>query len=184
MATNLTGAEVQSLAHWYLISAVVTLASTDTTFIIYGDTITGDRRNDTNRIYLWPDYLFARGQLPSSTHNIAIVYQAADGNRMLYDSLDSSNLSRVDRDVLAQSGVTFALMFKVVNDIGAASPHQMSRRGVYHDLIAAYRQFITRVDATDVPRFCATFTPINNLNTSLQLYSDSTLECPRQAPKE
>jgi hypothetical protein len=52
---------------------------------------------------------------------IAILNQAAGGNRVLHDGLGPNVVSRIDRDVIAQSGIKYAMIFEGVNDIGVAA---------------------------------------------------------------
>ena len=173
--TNTTGSEIQSLAHWYFISAVEIWAPTPaSTFVIIGDSITDGRGSDTNLNDRWPDLLFTRLQSSQSalTNAISIANQAAGGNRILADGLGPSVLSRLDRDVLAQSGVRYAMIFEGVNDIGTAAAEPSAQDEVYASLIAAYRQIIARIHAQAIPVFGATITPFGSYNSTLQPYSD------------
>lgn len=121
-------------------------------------------------------------QKHSSTSNIAILNQAAGGNRILQDGLGPSVLSRLDRDVLAQSGVEFAMIFEGVNDIGVADADATSQAEIESRLIAAYKQIATRVHALGIPFFGATITPFGSSPTSdyLQPYSGAVREGTRQ----
>lgn len=121
-------------------------------------------------------------QKHSSTSSIAILNQAAGGNRILQDGLGPSVLSRLDRDVLAQSGVEFAMIFEGVNDIGVADADATSQADIERRLIAAYKQIATRVHALGIPFFGATITPFGSSPTSdyLQPYSGAVRERTRQ----
>lgn len=179
---NLTGEDTQKLAHWYLISAVeVLLPPPASTFVIVGDSITDGRGSDTDLNNRWPDLLFTRLQLQPQTRNIAIANQAAGGNRVLADGLGPSVLSRIDRDVLAQPGLKYAMIFEGVNDIGVANATITDQKAIYHDLVAAYRQVIARIHAKGIPCFGATITPFGNPNTTVQPYSDPVREQTRLA---
>lgn len=172
-AANITGSDVQALAHWYFISAVETWSeSTASTFVLNGDSITDGRGSDTDLNDRWPDLLFTQMQMDSATNQIVIANQAAGGNRILADGNGPNVLSRIDRDVLAQSGVKYALIFEGVNDIGVANATEAAQTAIYNQLIAAYRQVITRVHAQGIPIFAATITPFGSLNSTLQPYSD------------
>lgn len=170
---NITGDDVQSLAHWYFVSAVEAWAPTSaSTLVIVGDSITDGRGSDTNLNDRWPDLLFTQLQSSSATSGISIANQAAGGNRILQDGLGPSALSRIDRDVLAQSGVQYAMIFEGVNDIGTAGANAAAQDEVYANLIAAYRQMILRLHAQGIPVLGATITPFGSLNSTLQPYSD------------
>lgn len=107
----------------------------------------------------WPDLLFNRLQSNPATASISILNQAAGGNRILADGIGPNVLSRLDRDVLSQSGVKYVLVFEGVNDIGAAEANEASQAAIGDRIIAGYRQVATRVHAHGIPIFAATITP-------------------------
>lgn len=107
----------------------------------------------------WPDLLFTRLQSNPVTASISILNQAAGGNRILADGLGPNVLSRLDRDVLSQSGVKYVLIFEGVNDIGTAESNEESQAAIGDRIIAGYRQVATRVHAHGIPIFAATITP-------------------------
>lgn len=129
----------------------------------------------------WPDLLLARMQSNSIT-NIAVVNQAAGGNCVLKDGLGPNALGRIDRDILAQSGVRYAMIFEGVNDIGTTENTTAAQNDIGNRLIAAYQQMITRVHSFGIPIFAATITPFSapGYNTTVQPYSDAVREGTRQ----
>jgi lysophospholipase L1-like esterase len=114
--------------------------------------------------------------------SISIANQAAGGNRILADSLGPSVLSRVERDVVAQAGVKYSMIFEGVNDIGVAATDAATQQAIGDAVIAAYKQVIARVHAVGIPIFGATITPFcaPPANASIQPYSDATREKTRQ----
>ncbi|WP_197093890.1 SGNH/GDSL hydrolase family protein [Nonomuraea sp. SBT364] len=152
-AADLTGAT--PVDHWYFLSGVE-VWSTASALALLGDSLTDGRGSTTNGNDRWPDQLFDR--LPPGA-GVAIANQAAGGNRVLDDGLGPSALARLDRDVLAQSGVDRLLVFEGVNDIGTAEPTQDAQKGVAGDLIAAYHQIVVRAHARGIPVYGATLTP-------------------------
>lgn len=117
-----------------------------------------------------------------ATAAIAILNQAAGGNRILHDSLGPNVVSRIDRDVLAQSGVRYAMIFEGVNDIGVADPDVKSQMEIGDQLIVAFEQIATRVQTAGI-RFCgATITPFgtNPSSNYTQPYSNAEREKTRQ----
>lgn len=175
-AANITGNATQSLAHWYFISAVEVWApQAASTLVLIGDSITDGRGSDTNLNNRWPDPFFTRLR-DSNLSFLAVANQAAGGNRILADGLGPSVLSRIDRDVLSHSGVRYAMIFEGVNDIGTADPSPANQTILYHQLIAAYRQIISRIHAQGIPIFGATITPFGSPNTTIQPYSDPIRE--------
>ncbi|OQE41793.1 hypothetical protein PENCOP_c004G05342 [Penicillium coprophilum] len=182
-AENLTDASVQSTDHWYFISGVEALLPSETGgFVIIGDSITDGRGSTKNGNNRWPDLLLARMQKHRPTSNIAILNQAAGGNRILHDELGPSVVSRLDRDVLAQSGVKYAMIFEGVNDIGFADTDAAIQADIEKKLIAAYKQIATRVHALGIPIFGATITPFGSSPSSdyVQPYSNTVRERTRQ----
>jgi lysophospholipase L1-like esterase len=114
------------------------------------------------------------------TSNIAVVNQAAGGNRILYDGLGPNALGRIDRDVLAQSGVRYAMIFEGVNDIGTADATPENQTFTGDRLIQAYEQIVTRVHTFGIPMFAATITPFGAPNNTIQPYSNALREETRQ----
>jgi lysophospholipase L1-like esterase len=125
-------------------------------------------------------------QTKKSTSNIAVLNQAAGGNRVLYDGLGPNTMSRIDRDVLSQSGLAYAMIFEGVNDIGTGAVDAASQKVIGDRLIAAFTQIALRVHAKDVPVFAATITPFSapGYNVTMQVYSDPERERTRQRVNE
>ncbi|RDW87332.1 hypothetical protein BP5796_03026 [Coleophoma crateriformis] len=179
-SANLTDDSTQSAAHWYFISAVEAwIPKASRAFAIVGDSITDGRGSTTDANNRWPDLLLAKMQRRPSKSNIAVLNQAAGGNRVLYDGLGPNALGRIDRDVLSHSGVKYSMIFEGVNDIGVASASPEAQKVVGDRLIDAYQQITTRVHALGIPIFAATITPFSG-NASIQPYSDPEREKTRQ----
>ncbi|NJP97274.1 SGNH/GDSL hydrolase family protein [Nonomuraea sp. FMUSA5-5] len=141
--------------HWYLLSGAEVWAGPDAaTLVLLGDSLTDGRGSTTNGNDRWPDRLFDR--LPAG---IAVANQGAGGNRVLNDGLGPSALARLDRDVLAQSGARWLLVFEGVNDLGTAPATRTGQRQVVADLLAAYEQIAVRARAKDLLVYGATLTP-------------------------
>ncbi|WP_433474902.1 SGNH/GDSL hydrolase family protein [Spirillospora sp. CA-142024] len=146
--------------HWYFLSGLeVWAAPTTATAAMLGDSLTDGRGSTTNMNDRWPDQLLDRLQSGPATSGIAIVNQAAGGNRVLNDGLGPNALARLDRDVLAQSGVQWLVVFEGVNDIGTAEAAPAPQKQVADDLIAAYDQIIVRAHAQGIRVYGATLTP-------------------------
>ncbi len=139
--------------HWYLLSGVEVL-STAPALVLIGDSLTDGRGSTTNGNNRWPDQFFDR-----TRGDVAVLNQAAGGNRVLNDGLGPSVLARLDRDLLAQSGVQWLLLFEGVNDIGTAATTEAAQKQLADDLIAAYQQILERAHAHDIKVYGATITP-------------------------
>ncbi|KAK8874929.1 GDSL-like lipase acylhydrolase [Apiospora arundinis] len=181
--SNGTAATTKSADHWYFISGLeawLPRTKTSGALAIVGDSITDGRGSTTNQNDRWPDQLQSRLHSHRPTAGVAILNQAAGGNRVLRDGLGPNALSRIDRDVLSQSGVRYVLLFEGVNDIGAAPVDPASQNDVGTRLIAAYDQIATRLHAARLPVFGATITPFSGGKPGLQPYSDPEREKTRQ----
>jgi len=182
-ATNITDASSANVAHWYFMSAVeVYVPKSSRAFVIVGDSITDGRGSDNNQNNRWPDLVLRKMQTRHSTSDIAVLNQAAGGNRVLYDGLGPNALSRIDRDVLAHSGIEYAMIFEGVNDIGTGATDAASQNAIGDRLIAAFTQIAIRVKTFDIPLFAATITPFSapGYNATIQVYSDPERERTRQ----
>jgi lysophospholipase L1-like esterase len=155
---DLTGAV--AVAHWYFLSgAEVWSRPTAAGVAIIGDSLTDGRGSTTNGNDRWTDQLFNRLHAGPATAGIAVLNQGLGGNRVLNDGLGPNVLARVDRDVLAQSGVKWLIVFEGVNDIGTADATEAAQKQVAAELIAAFQQIITRAHALGIRVYGATITP-------------------------
>ncbi|KAI9899541.1 hypothetical protein N3K66_006002 [Trichothecium roseum] len=117
-----------SAEHWYFISALEGFfETTHSSIAIIGDSITDGRGSTTNGNDRWPDLFLDRLQKDTSTSSLAIVNQAAGGNRVLADGLGPSVMSRVERDVVAHPGVKYAIVYEGINDIGTGAVDEASQ---------------------------------------------------------
>ncbi|KAJ7512808.1 SGNH hydrolase [Mycena galericulata] len=182
-AENMTDPSTQSLQHWYFVSAVETF-TTDaaSAFVVVGDSITDGRESTTDGNNRWPDLVLARMQKNTATVQISVNNQAAGGNRILADGNGPNAIGRIDRDVLAQTGVKYAMIFEGVNDIGVANATVEDQQVIGDRVISAFQQIITRVHAAGIPIFASTITPFGAPanDSSIQPYSSPVREVTRQ----
>ena len=149
-----------SVAHWYFLSGLEAWEPNGTAAIdVVGDSLTDGRGSTTNGDDKWTDQLFTRLRSIPGAGRLTVLNQGLGGNRVLHDGLGPNVLARVDRDVLAQSGVRWLILFEGVNDIGTADATQAAQQQVASDLIAAYQQVITRAHAQGIRVYGATITP-------------------------
>jgi lysophospholipase L1-like esterase len=146
--------------HWYFLSGLEVWSRPSTAAaVMLGDSLTDGRGSTTNGNDRWPDQLLDRLHKRPATADVAIVNQAAGGNRVLNDGLGPNALGRIDRDVLAQSGVSWLLVFEGVNDIGTAAATPEAQKQVADDLIGAFNQIIRRAHTQGIWVYGATITP-------------------------
>lgn len=185
----------QRIDRWFLLSAVEAwLPRRHAALAIVGDSITDGRGSTTNGNNRWPDQLLARLQKAGSgsshphrrrggssssvsLRDIAVINQAAGGNRVLADGLGPNALGRLSRDVLSHAGVRYALVFEGVNDLGTAPADEASQRAVADRLVLAYDQMVARLHARGIAAFGATITPMSGPG---QAYGEPAREAARQ----
>ncbi|MBQ0849485.1 SGNH/GDSL hydrolase family protein [Streptomyces sp. BH-SS-21] len=146
--------------HWYLLSDVEVLSGPGTAAVaVLGDSLTDGRGSTTNGNDRWTDRLLDRLRAHPPTGGVAVLNQAAGGNRVLADGLGPNVLARLDRDVLSRSGVSWLIVFEGVNDLGTAAATPTAQRSVTTELIAAYEQIVVRAHAQGIRVYGATLTP-------------------------
>ena len=132
-----------------------------TAIVTLGDSITdgvGSTPNTNNR---WPNYLARRLLSDPSAPDLAVVNAGISGNRVLQENSPrfGENLQmRFERDVLALSGVSHIVLLEGVNDIGMARIYAGEEVSP-EEIIAGYRQIITRAHARGIKVIGATLTP-------------------------
>jgi lysophospholipase L1-like esterase len=148
--------------HWYFINGVDVQAPKDSAAIVaLGDSITDGHGATTNGNDRWTDDLARRLQSDKHTRNISVLNQGIGGNRLLHDGLGPNALERIDRDVLAQTGARWLIIFEGVNDIGtrARAERRHEQPASADEMIGAYEQIITRAHALGIRVYGATITP-------------------------
>lgn len=193
--TTATAGSVQPIDRWFLLSAVQAWLPRDhVALAIIGDSITDGRGSTTNGNDRWPDQLLARLQeagarkpWPGHRHprqnlrKIAVINQAAGGNRVLADGLGPNALGRIERDVLARSGMRYALVLEGVNDLGTAADDEKTQAEVGDRLLQAYSQMVTRLHGEGIAAIGATITPMSGPG---QEYGSPAREAQRQRVNE
>jgi lysophospholipase L1-like esterase len=153
----------QTVEHWYFLNGVDVMSKPNNkdrpkTIVILGDSITDGRNSTTDGNGRWPDDLARRLQHGKHTVNIGVLNQGIGGNRLLHDGLGPSALVRLDRDVLAQTGVHWLVLFEGVNDIGTCKS-DCDQDFNAQQMIAAYEQIIVRAHSHGILVYGATITP-------------------------
>ena len=156
--------DAHKIDHWYQISGIDVLGpSASAAIVALGDSITDGHASTTNGNDRWTDVLAQRLQASSSERNIGVLNEGIGGNHLLTDGLGPNTLARFDRDVLAQSGVRWLIVFEGVNDLGGltrngeVSPAEHAL--LVHRILGAYQQLIVRAHAQGIRVIGATITP-------------------------
>ncbi|UAL11981.1 SGNH/GDSL hydrolase family protein [Caulobacter segnis] len=145
---------------WLQIASVdVVSARKAAAIVAFGDSITDGYGVQPNTNLRWTDGLIER----LKGRNIGVLNLGIGGNRVLLDGLGPNALARFERDVLSQSGVTHVILLEGVNDLGTltrdapATPE--AHKVLVAQVIAAYRQMITRAHARGIKVIGATILP-------------------------
>jgi lysophospholipase L1-like esterase len=108
----------RTFTRWYFICGVDVLARDATALAILGDSITDGYGCPPDSYSRWPDELARRLHANPPTANMAVLNLGIGGNRLLRDGLGPKALTRIERDVFSQQGVTCLMIFLGINDIG------------------------------------------------------------------
>ena len=107
-----------------------------------------------------PQSIAARLQAWRPTTDVAVVDEGISGNRVLHDFIGPNALSRLDRDVLVQSGVSWVTVLEGINDIGLPGAFGVPSQNVSADqIIEGHRQIVARAHALGLRIFGCTLTP-------------------------
>ena len=157
-AASLPGAK--SFDHWFNIAGIDVMGG-DGAVSVIGDSITDGRGSTTNGNDRWTDDLAQR--LAASGRKVGVLNHGIGGGRVLEDGLGPNAVSRFDRDVLAQPGVRWLILFEAINDIGTFDPEGVKPKAVHDQLVreltTAYSQMIEKAHAAGIKAYGATITP-------------------------
>jgi len=137
---------------------LVEAAGSGHTVVTLGDSITDGNGSTPDTDRRWPDALAQR----LAPHGIGVANAGISGARLLRDGMGQNALARLERDVLAQPGVTDLIVLLGINDIGwPGSPFAPQEAPVtLEELGAGYRQLVAaahvrgvRVTAGTLPPF-------------------------------
>jgi lysophospholipase L1-like esterase len=150
--------------HWYQLAGIEVQAPENAAVVIaLGDSITDGYGATVNGNARWTDVLAQRMQADPSTRNLALINEGIGGNHLLTDGIGPSALSRFDRDVLAQPGARFLVVFEGINDLGALSREgdvpQSRHDDLVHRMIASFEQIAARAHAHGLKVIAATIMP-------------------------
>jgi lysophospholipase L1-like esterase len=147
---------------WFFVSGVDVVATPETGGVVcLGDSLT-DANISTHDAYCrWPDQLARRLHERRGGRKMAVMNQGLGGNRILHDLRGDSGLKRFDRDVLAQPGVTHAIVMLGTNDLRNrnAKPEE---EVTGEQMIAGLHQMAVRAQAKGIKFIAATLTPFGN----------------------
>ena len=129
--------------------------------VLYGDSITDGASSTLDANHRWPDYLAER----LKGANVAVVNEGISGARILTDRMGDNALARFDRDVLSQPLADTVVLMMGINDIGwpdTVLVPKGERTPSADDIIAGYKQLITRAHSHNMRIIGATLTPFDD----------------------
>ena len=171
-ATTLQGAT--TVTKRLLLAGVdVAVARRGKVVVALGDSITGGFGSTADANHRWTDYLAER--LTAKKAATAVVNAGIGGNRLLHDFIGPNALSRFDRDVLSQSGVTHAIVLIGINDFGLPGGRKLPQEEVtLEQMVAGFRQLIARAHGRGVKIIGGTLPPFGPIPDRPGYYSDAS----------
>ncbi len=169
--------------HWYALADVeVAGAPTAGTIAAIGDSITDGYGVKPEHNTRWPDVLAERLRARPATQAIGVVNAGIGGNRVLLDGLGPNLLARFDRDVIARSGVHWAIVLEGVNDLGVLSRDAPATPAQHAALVtqlkAGFTQLVERAHAHGITVIGGTVMPFGG---NSYYHPDAANEADRQA---
>ncbi|HEX8470320.1 MAG TPA: SGNH/GDSL hydrolase family protein [Brevundimonas sp.] len=165
---NATAATLAADAPRLRIGALATAIEVETTaatqvIVALGDSITEGTGSLPSGPGGWPERLAQRMVTAGSTWTM--VNNGIGGNRLLHQGSGPSALERLDADALAVSGAKCLILLEGINDIGRPARAEYAHESITaDDLIAGYRQVLTRAHAAGLKVVLATIPPFEDAN--------------------
>jgi lysophospholipase L1-like esterase len=155
--------QAEKVTRWYQLAGVDVLAAPGAHAVVaIGDSITDGYGTTTDGNDRWTDVLASRLR-KSGMGEVGVVNAGIGGGRMLRDGLGPNLVSRFERDVLARSGVSHAIIMIGVNDLGVQHRNNedtpAERQRLLEDLKQAHRQLVERAHGEGVCVVGATIGP-------------------------
>jgi lysophospholipase L1-like esterase len=156
--------DARPTTRWYVIADVeVAAPASGATVVAIGDSITDGYGVQPERNTRWTDVLAERLRTQPATRGVGVVNAGIGGNRILLDGLGPNLMARFDRDVIARSGVRWAIVLEGINDLGTltrdapATPEQ--HQALVRQITGAYRQLAARAHAHGIKLIGGTVMP-------------------------
>lgn len=154
--------ELSITSRLLLESVQVIPEKTGQTLVIIGDSMVDGNGVALNTYERWTDALTER----FAASNVAVVNAGQSGSRLLKEGIGISTLSRFERDVLEQPGVTACIVQVGLNDLGLAGTalDSDSATPTAEQLIAAYRQLLNRAQRQNIRLTGVTLVPLRSID--------------------
>jgi len=157
---------------WFWLAGVEVMASKHAGAIVtFGDSVTDGTRSAPDTNSRWPNQFARRLAADPETHRMGVLNAGIAGNKLLNQVLGPNGLSRFDRDVLMQPGITHAIVSIGNNDLlFVFSPADFVSAD---QIIQGHRQLIDRAHARGIRIYGGTLTPFGGFAFSSQLKDDA-----------
>ncbi|HVB16038.1 MAG TPA: SGNH/GDSL hydrolase family protein [Stellaceae bacterium] len=150
---------------WFFLCGVDVMAGAEAGGVVaLGDSLTDGNISTIDAFCRWPDQLARRLVKRASSNGgrpMGVMNNGLGGNRILHDLRGDSGLRRFDRDVLAQPGVTHAIVMLGTNDLRNrwAKPEE---EATGEQMIAGLQQMAVRAHSAGIKLIGCTLTPFGN----------------------
>jgi lysophospholipase L1-like esterase len=147
---------------WYFVCGVDVVGPRDAGAVVaVGDSLTDANISTHDGHHSWPSQLARRLVARAGGRTMAVMNQGLGGNRILHDIRGDSGLRRFDRDVLAQPGVTHAIIMLGTNDL-RNRPAKPEEEVTAPQMIAGLQQLAVRGQSRGITMIGGTLTPFEN----------------------
>ena len=184
-STTVMPTQATGTSYYWLSGVEVQAPQNDFAVVAFGDSITDGMGSTVDANHRWPDYLSLRLNANCGPHQgrVGILNQGISGDRVNYDIVGPSALSRFDHDVLAQPGVKYVIAMIGINDFGIAAVLGIQNQvETAADVISGLDELIGRAHARGLPIYGGTLTPFEG--TIFPGYFTPDNEVKRQAVNE
>lgn len=157
-ANDFSGTTTQS---YHFLTAVEVRASNNARAVVtLGDSVTDGFASTPDMNQRWPNLLAERLQSHERTSDVAVLNAGVSGNRILHDLVGTGSLSRLDRDVLVQTGAAYLIVLQGNADILIPDLIGIPAQNVSAEqIIQAHRQIIDRARAMGLRVYGGTLNP-------------------------
>jgi lysophospholipase L1-like esterase len=150
-----------TMPSWYFFDGIdVAAAPGSYSIVTLGDSITDGALSTHNANHRWPDLLAARLQADPNHKNVGVLNAGIGGNRVLNETTGPSAISRIDSEVLSQSGVRYVIILESINDIGRLARNPIPADNITADQLEwGLKQIVDAAHEHDIKAIGATLTP-------------------------
>jgi lysophospholipase L1-like esterase len=156
---DFTGTTTQS---YHFLTALEVRASNNARAVVtLGDSVTDGFSSTPDMNQRWPNLLAERLQSHERTSGVAVLNAGVSGNRVLRDVVGTGSLSRLDRDVLTQTGAAYLIVLQGNTDVLIPDLIGIPTQNVSAEqVIQGHRQIIDRARAMGLRVYGGTLFPV------------------------